>query len=49
MQPLSYSMISFLPSTLHCGGLFKSDMAEQRAKLMAMLGTAVTSLAVGNP
>ena len=25
-------------------GLFKSDMAEQRAKLMAMLGTAVTSL-----
>jgi hemoglobin-like flavoprotein len=26
------------------GGLFKSDMAEQRAKLMAMLGTAVSSL-----
>jgi hemoglobin-like flavoprotein len=25
-------------------GLFKSDIAEQRAKLMAMLGTAVTSL-----
>jgi hemoglobin-like flavoprotein len=25
-------------------GLFKRDMAEQRAKLMAMLGTAVASL-----